>query len=136
METVAYNNDISNWGRGTRQKLINSVKKLSQKGKGDLVKSIKLNTHKMYGLVDRLSYRFLRYGVFFHKGTGRGYKMTGGVVVRVPSAKNKTLNDSSIKREPVEWFNPVIDDNINDLANRVANHMADAAVNATRMKIN
>lgn len=133
---IAYNNDVRSWGQKTRRKLVSSIKQLTQKGKGDLVKHLRMKTKKDYGLVDRVTYQFPRHGVFFHKGTGKGYKITGGVLRRVPSGKNKTLTSSSIKRVPAEWFNPVINDNVDSLADMVAKHMADAAVNATRLKIN
>ena len=39
------------------------------------------------------------------------------------------------ERVAVEWFNPVLDRNIPILADELANINADAAVNATRMRI-
>jgi hypothetical protein len=136
IDSALYNRQITGWGHVTRNELINSIEKLSQKGKGDLVKKLSMKTRKDYGLIDRITYSFPRHGVFFHKGTGRGYKVVAGQVVRAPSGKSKILNAEGIKRKPAEWFNPVIDNNIDNLADLVANYMADAAVNATRIKIN
>jgi hypothetical protein len=135
-DITLYNQEVKGWGDKIRSRLANSIKQLSQKGKGELMKSLTMKTRRYYGAIDRITYNFERHGVFFHKGTGRGYKMTGGNVMRVATGNNKTLTDSSIKRKPAEWFNPIINNNIDDLANIVAIHMADAAVNATRLKIN
>lgn len=125
VDAVAYNSDVTGWGKDVLQQLKSSIRQLSKEGKGELVKSLRLRTRTDYGLIDRITFNFRRHGVFWHKGVGKGQPISG-----------KVLTSGGIKRQPAEWFNPVIERNINKLADIVASYMAQAAVNATRMKIN
>ena len=97
---------------------------------GKLVNSIKPSTRQSYGEIDTISFSFERHGIFLHKGVGRGWEMTGKVVRR--TAKGKMENGG---RNVVEWFNPVIDKNVPDLADQIATVNADAVVNAAKLKI-
>jgi hypothetical protein len=96
---------------------------------GKLVNSIRESTRKNYGEIDTISFTFERHGVFVHKGVGRGYEQSGRFVVR--TAKGPVTRE----RVAVEWFNPILDKTIPELADKIANVNADAALNATRMKI-
>jgi hypothetical protein len=91
-----------------------------------LAQSIKSKTKKSYGAVEMISFTFERHGVFVHKGVGRGYPVSGSVVINNPSGKT---------RKPVEWFNPIVDKYFPQLADKIAGVNANAAVNATRLKI-
>lgn len=107
-----------------------------QKDTGErLEKKVKTSmNHRVFykfSISEGVSFRFERHGVFLHKGVGRGYQMQGGMVVRV--AKNPPKGEV---RRPVEWFNPIINARTPQLANDIARVNADAAVNATRMRIN
>ena len=103
--------------------------------------SIRTQNRKTYGVITGQSFIFERHGVFVHKGVGRGYKIQGGMVQRTAKVESpstrQTLsrNDRKREREPYEWFNPVIQQSLPELANELANINADAAVNATRMLI-
>lgn len=155
-----YNNRIKKWGSETGVKLRDSIRMLTTKGKGALVKSVRLRTGQMSGEIDKLSYYFARHGVFVHKGVGRGYALINGTVVRVSGKEQTqflkryvkrggqvdiaTLNktnerisgiSSTINRKPVLWFNPVITDNIDELADMVTEMNADRAVRATGILI-
>lgn len=145
-----YNQKITAWGRKLGTKIRASIATLSHKGKGDLLKSLRNKAYKFYGEVDRLAYSFQRHGVFWHKGVGRGYIMQGGRVVRGyrpgkvlkaaainagRTAAPQIINSGEINRHPVEWFNPVIENNINELADLITEMNADRAVNATKMMI-
>ncbi len=146
-----YNKRVTEWGSNVGVKLRASIRMLMNDGKGKLVKSLRLKTAKWYGEVDKLSYHFERHGVFAHKGVGRGYIMVGGNIVHVKGFQTKasimkmfsaarkskwiTNKDTGLKRQADEWFNPVVQDNIKDLADLVAELNADRAVNATKMMI-
>jgi hypothetical protein len=146
-----YNSRIAGWGSDVASKIRSSIRSLTNKGKGALVRSLRMKTGKDFGEINRIGYSFNHYGVFVHKGVGRGYIMQGGVVVRGykpgkvlkamalnsnKSLSSKVLTSGTINRKPKPWLNPVIDDNIETLANMVAEMRADQAVNATRIKIN
>ena len=145
-----YNARVTKWGSVLGAELRTSIRMLASKGKGDLVKSLRLKTKKWYGEVDLLSYHFDRHGVFAHKGVGRGYHMEGGRVVRgekpgkVLNARSLDVNhrlhqvvlrSAKVNRKPAEWFNPVVAQNIEGLADLIAELNADRAVNATKMMI-
>jgi len=93
---------------------------------GKLAQSIKSKTKKSYGAVEMISFTFERHGVFVHKGVGRGYPVSGSAIIENPSGK---------ARKPVEWFNPIVDKYYPELADKIAGVNANAAVNATRLKI-
>ena len=148
-----YNRRVARWGSELAGKIRSSIRMLTSKGKGDLVKSLRLKTGKWFGEIDKLSYHFERHGVFLHKGVGRGYQMSGGKVIRVSGSKDiahwkkyalsknremkpKVLRGYMMERRPVEWFNPVVQDNIEQLADMVTEMNADKAVNATKILIN
>lgn len=96
-----------------------------------LAASIMSKVGKEFGLANYVGFSFERHGVFVHKGVGRGYQSDGkGFVTRTAKYPARIR-----ERVAVEWFNPVLDRNIPILANELANINADAAVNATRMKI-
>lgn len=145
-----FNSRVAGWGGDVAGKIRMSIRSLTTKGKGDLVKSLRMDTRKDFGEIDRIGYKFNRYGVFVHKGVGRGYIMKGGVVVKgyrpgkvlksMANNSNKALPDKialsgTINRKPKPWLNPVIDDNIEKLANMVAEMRADQVVKVTRIKI-
>jgi hypothetical protein len=92
--------------------------------------SIHTSSRLTLGVITGLSFVFERHGVFVQKGVGRGYQMQGGFVRRI--AKSKITGEV---RQPADWFNPVIDQSLPELADKLANINADAAVNATRMLI-
>ena|ERR1035437_4303969 len=145
-----YNKRVTAWGSALGNKIRASIRSLTSKGKGDLVKSLRLNAKKWYGEVDLLSYHFVRHGVFAQKGVGRGYYMEGGVVLRgekpgkVLNARTMNVNhklhqvilrSARINRKPTEWFNPVVAANIEGLADLISEMNADRMVNATKMLI-
>jgi hypothetical protein len=146
-----YNQKVTDWGSKLAVKIRDSIRSLTSKGKGDLLKSLRLKTGKWYGEVDKLSYHFVRHGVFVHKGVGRGYAMVGGNVVRVSGSlqtkfwkeyakkKNREYNPrlvgGDMKRKPEQWFNPIVAQNIQELADMVGEMHADRVVNATKILI-
>jgi hypothetical protein len=145
-----YNTRVTKWGSALGNKISTYIRALTTKGKGDLVKSLRLKAKKWYGEVDLLAYHFDRHGVFAHKGVGRGYYMEGGTVLRgvkpgkVLTAKSLDINyklnqvilrSAKGKRKPTEWFNPIVAENIDGLADLIAEMDADKMVNATNMMI-
>ena len=105
----------------------NGGKQLEKK----LAESINSQVTRVYGLVSYIGFRFERHGVFVHKGVGRGYqKQKGGFVIR--TAKR---SPHPHERIAVEWFNPILELKIPQLADQIALINTQAAVNATQMKI-
>jgi len=61
--------------------------------------------------------------------------MQGGMVVRTAKEDSIFSNNMGKVRVTFEWFNPVLLQSLPELADKLANINADAAVNATRMLI-
>jgi hypothetical protein len=149
ISTEEYNERVAYWTTTTGMKVRAALKSLTHEGKGDLLSSFKGKNDKRFGDIDRIAYHFDRHGVFLHKGVGRGYIMNGGTVVRgykpgkiltaMAQNKNRVVQPvvlkGGINRKPIEWFNPIIIENIEKLADMVASMRADQVVNATKILI-
>jgi hypothetical protein len=135
------NEAVTKWASMVQRRLRDSAIRFSHGKDGTIIRpgrsetklrgSIKGSTSKQYGVIDRASIIFERHGVFVHKGVGRGYHMQGGTVIRtaklqVPNPRPRTAH---------EWFNPIIEQSLPKLADKLAEINADAVVNATRMII-
>jgi len=100
------------------------------RGEKKLAQSIGSYTKKEFGEINTIAFTMERHGVFVHKGVGRGYNARGnGFVTR--TAKGPMTR----QRVAVEWFNPILDKQVPELADAIAKVNANAAVNATKMKI-
>jgi len=82
-------------------------------------KALKDSYRKSDGLIQRISYQIPRHMIFVHKGVGRG----------TPIDKVGTTG-----RKAKPWFNPVIEANIDDLGDIVANELGDEIVNNILIK--
>lgn len=163
-ELTAYNLMVKRWSAMVRRKLHGSVLRF-RKGKagtatrGQLTGHLRIEyklkdnlsykPHYDYGQIDGIGYKFERHGVFVHKGVGKGYILVGGIVVRgcKPSkaekeyakAQNRNAQNiilsGPIRRQPADWFNFIMDQNVPELADKVAQLNADAGVNALRLRI-
>ena len=127
----------TSWFDHGKQGTINRPGRI-EKNLGDSIKSV---TKKQYGVIDRVTYTFERHGMFVHKGVGRGYGMQGGMVVRTaksedPATRKTTWwGDDPRPRLPNEWFNPLLEQTLPELADKLAEINADAVLNGTRMMI-
>lgn len=83
------------------------------------VNSIVVRTPKSGGIISRVSYIFPRHMIYVHKGVGRGTKIS---------------EVGNTNRKPKPWFNPVVDANIDELADIVATEMGAAIVNNLLIK--
>ena len=79
--------------------------------------------------------------MFVHKGVGRGYEMKGGWVVRITKSEDPATHqptwwgDEPSPRLPNEWFNPLLEQTLPELTDKLAKINSDAVLNATRMMI-
>ncbi|NQU85802.1 MAG: hypothetical protein HQ541_08585 [Mariniphaga sp.] len=123
---TALKSNVLRFSKGKSQSFV--IRKNQKEGK--LHQSIKSSTARDLGEIEKISFQFERHGVFVHKGVGRGYEATKGFVIR--TAKGPVLK----RRVSVEWFNPVLERFIPELADKIASLNTNAAVSATDMKIN
>lgn len=136
-DAESFNKDVRSWTSRVSSGLIGNVMAFSNKGNGDLASSIKPKTRKDYGEIDRITFSFARHGVFLQKGVGRGHMMAGNKVVRgVKWKKFPRLLPGSVNREPEDWFNGTMEQEVPALADIVADHKAnEAAINAAGLNI-
>ena len=85
----------------------------------EALSNISTRFSSQFGLINRIRIKFKRSGVFVHKGVGRG----------TPAA-----NAGSGKRKPKEWFNPVVEEFAEQLANDVADDLCDITFNSIKIK--
>ena len=117
-----FNTDVTRWGKDVLMKLKPSAAAASVKGKGELVKSLKVNFKKEDLQIVRVGFGMARHGVFLVKGVGRGYVMSGDTV------KRTAMGPSDNVRKPKDWFNRVLDPEIAGLQNILIKHTGDAVV--------
>ncbi len=118
---------VKSWSLKTKAIIRGRISSLSQKGKGELVKSLRVKYRKHFGLVDRITFSFDRHGVFFHYGVGRGYTRSAGKVIRKVSSLSADTSPK-VLRKPREWFNPILDARFDELSQVVGKYHADAAL--------
>ena len=91
--------------------------------------------------VNRVGFSFLREGIYIHKGAGRGQ---GGYRGSRWTDKYGTLKATDTKslgklgtgnRRSVEWFNPIIERELEALADIVSDYSTDIQIDATRIFI-
>ncbi|MDR1455528.1 MAG: hypothetical protein LBJ01_07755 [Tannerella sp.] len=139
-----YNRKVIDWAKSVSQQLKGNVRSLVKKDVR-LSDSIKPHVYydKKYGReADRIGFTFAREGVYIHRGAGKGQGgFKGGSKWTDKYGKLKETNPLSFykmgtgNRRPINWFNPVIDRNIEALADIVAEYSADMVVDAERIYI-
>jgi hypothetical protein len=114
------NNRIQEWGSDVESKLKARILDLGIRHRANspssraAVNSLRTGFRKVSGLINRISYSIPRHMIFVHKGVGKG----------TPIEKVGQTN-----RIAKPWFNPVIDDKIEELADIVAEETGDAIIN-------
>lgn len=141
---TAFNTAVEQWAKETTVLLKISLRSLVKKDI-TLSNSIKpkLYYDKQYNReVYRVGFAFNREGVYVHKGAGRGQAGRVGSQWRNLRGELKKTSLSSLgkmgtgNRQPKEWFNPIIDQQLPKLADIVAEYSASMCVDAARIYIN
>ena len=82
-------------------------------------RALTVRTPKRNGIIGRISYSIPRHMIFVHKGVGRGTKIS---------------QVGNTNRKPKPWFNPVVDANIDKLADTVAEELGTEIINKMLIK--
>lgn len=129
----SYNAVINNWKNNTRRRAKGNVLRMTKSeipSPKPLAQNLGSVARKDSGEIFMVGFQFPRHGVFVHKGVGRGYPMQGGKVVRTAKGVQTAV------RKEKDWLNSEIEKGLPDLADKIVELKADAAVVATRAKIN
>lgn len=137
-----FNSRAKGWSvvlsRKMKQNISDGAKSAQSKGK--LKESINSRYNLQQGVIYRIGFGFFRYGVFRAYGVGKGYINTPYGIIRghrtveyyKKNRKNKNLfvayGYGGIKRKPLDWFDSEIKDNIDALADIVAEYYGDKYV--------
>lgn len=114
------NAKIVSWAKDTQGKLVQSIRdqgiRHSDRSKSPKAaeRSLTVRTPKRQGLISRVSYSIPRHMIFVEKGVGRGTTIS---------------QVGNTKRVAKPWFNPVIEANIDALADIVAEETGDVIIN-------
>lgn len=107
---------------------------------GEGLDSIKSRTRESYGEIDSGSFSFNRYLIFIHKGAGRGMGGTKGSQWTDIHGNARSTDPHSLgkmntgSRHAEEWLNPVLDEQVPQLADIVAKFKTDAVINQIQIK--
>lgn len=133
------NSELIDWANDVRDQLRTSALSMIRTNR-NFVKNInsKIRTKEN---VAQVGFSFLRHGIFLHYGAGRGYGGRHGSKWYDSDGNVKTTRRSSLnkmgkgKRQPINWFNPVIDRNIGRLADIVSENYVDKKINSLTLRI-
>jgi hypothetical protein len=115
------NNNIAGWNNDTTSDVRNEIDSLGIKhypysrNTKSLKQAFRSSLRKRFDLTDRINYSIPQSGIFVHKGVSRGHGKDN-------------------PRKAKEFFNPVIDRNLDKLANIVADGQGTLVINALNIK--
>ena len=119
------NRDIRGWGNDTTKDLKKEFARLniehvarspSPRPSRDVLAN---QFQQRGGMINKVGFKFPRHMVFVHKGLGKGVgKNFSGITTR----------------RPKEWFNPVMEKDVNKLADIVANAAGDIVVKNVKIR--
>jgi hypothetical protein len=107
--------EVGAWNKRKLDRMKMNIASLTSKGKGQLLAALRGSRIIKGGTIEGTGFKFLRHGVFLQKGVGRGNPI------------------GNSRRKPKDWFNKEIE-NIDDLANMVAQYRADTAIKAFKIQ--
>jgi len=116
-----FNDKIKNWDDTIKAEVKGQIDKLGirtysySQNPVPLRNAFRSRLRKEFDLINKISYSMPRSAVFLHKGVSRGH-------------------DKNNPRKAKEWFQPVVDKNIDSLADIVSNGQGDLVVNALKIK--
>lgn len=139
-----FNKDVAGWSIHTTRRLKLNVRALVREDR-QLSHSINPNVYydNKYGAkeANRIGFSFAREGIHIHKGAGRGQGGYKGSKWYNLHGELKTTQLSSLtkmgtgNREPIEWFDPVIEQELPQLADLVADYSSSLFMDASRIYI-
>lgn len=115
------NEDISIWEKNNKRDLVAELNALGVKhyrrspNKISLQKALKSKLRKRLGLIDRISYLMPQSAIFLAKGVSKGHPISN-------------------PREAKDWYNPVLDGNLNGLGEIVADGGGNLIINNINIK--
>ncbi|MEP7375533.1 MAG: hypothetical protein ABI675_19465 [Chitinophagaceae bacterium] len=119
------NADVKAWAKDTKDKAINELDALGVQASSQskspipLRRALRTVVTRKDGITNRISFKIPRYAIFLHKGVGRGTKISEA---------------GSGKRVAKQFLNPPIENNLDKLADIVADNHGTLIVNALTIR--
>ncbi len=120
------NNISQGWSETTKLHFLERLRSQGAFKSGKLARSL-INRLKLdSGVVSKITFNFLRYGVFVDKGVGKGWPIerVGDVIAAL------NIGGGGNSREAKPWINVTLSRDIVELADRIAASAADMSVKA------
>jgi hypothetical protein len=120
-----FNKEVGQWGKGSKTDLVQEMNSLgivhreNSNSPVSAQKALKMAVRNKAGVASKISFKMPRHMVFVHKGVGRGTKIT---------------DVGSTNRKAKPWFNPVIEKNLPELVDIVADNQGTMVLNAVMIK--
>lgn len=101
---------------------------------------IRTAMRKRDGMINKVTFKFPKTGIYREKGAGRGYGGKKGSKWIDANGVTKTTNPASLgkagtgKRQAAPWFNPVIEKYADQMANELADQFVEIAFNNLLIK--
>lgn len=120
-----FNKEVGQWGKGSKTDLVQEMNSLGivhredSKSPVPAQKALKMSVRNKGGVASKISFKMPRHMVFVHKGVGRGTKIT---------------DVGSTGRKAKHWYNPVIEKNLPELVDIVADNQGTMVLNAVMIK--
>lgn len=136
MTVDKFNNAVKVWAGTSRRQMVQNIRS-SGKAKGILSRSVTQKVLLSYGIANVARFRFAKHGVYLHYGVGRSHVRKGGSVKRdttipaefkyrdkvfkytterIKTRMSRQKYYKSRNRKSLDWFDVVIRNNINLLA--------------------
>ena len=138
---AAFNKSVQQWTSDAETALKASVRSLVKRNVS-LSDSIsgRVFFDRKYGKeANRIGFAFDRHGVYIHRGAGKGQGGTSTTSTwinkhgkRMRRAPESTGLQGTGKRQPIEWFNPIIRGRIEKLRDMVSDYSATMQLNIVR----
>lgn len=138
---MQFNKDVANWGIDVATQLRGNVATMfashgpSEHRLANSIESYVAYDKTFHKEVYRVGFRFARHGVHLHYGAGRGYGGEKGSrwmdrlgYLKETAEKSKGKMGIGARQER-DWFNPVLEKNLNRLADIAADYCADMTLN-------
>lgn len=139
-----FNEDVTAWSIHTTRRLKINVRTMIKRDLllSDSIRPNLYYDHKYAKEVNRVGFSFVREGIYIHKGAGHGQGgfKGGSEWYNIHGAKKTTIRASLMKmgqgnRQPKEWFDPIIEQEIPQLADLIADYSATLQIDATNIFI-
>lgn len=120
-DITKYNAEIVAWKEKNHADLKNKLQELNVQhspkspNKTALKNAIKSREAKKFGLINKIGIKMPKSAIFLHKGVGKG-------------------RPASSPKYAKEWFNPVVENNIDELGTIAANNLGSMIINAIKIK--